>query len=95
MFKRIASFLARKVIISTVKALTLETVGEVVQGVERRSNEALAKWSGEEKKDAAIRVLMSRLDIPYMSDAQEKVLWGLVIDMVVGLFNTYVWSKIK
>jgi len=93
MFRSIAGWIGRHAIESVIKSLALRNVAEAISSVEERSKTTPGALTGACKKDEVIELLIGQIDIPYVSRKLERRIWGLVIDMVVEIFNTYIWNR--
>ena len=63
----------------------VEVISDVVERVERVG--ADLKLAGDKKKELAVEVVNSLIDIPYVPEAAEAVMIELVIDTVVRTLN--------
>jgi len=75
------------------KVLEKLPLGEVAKAVVEVEEAAETKMEGSRKRNIAIGILVSRVDIPYVSEENERFIWGVLIDMVVAILNRYVWKK--
>ena len=77
----------------------IQLAQEVAKIVEDYANEVNAtiaegKVSGKDKKAIAVSILNSAIDIPWVPEAVEAYLFGLLVDWVVDLLNkTGVFNK--
>jgi hypothetical protein len=60
----------------------------VIYAVEKESRE-FTNLSSEEKKEVAVETINWMINIPYIPEGMEKMLWGMVVDISISLANNW------
>ena len=66
-----------------------QAICETVEQVEKEYIDV----KGQDKKDIAINLINALVDIPVIPEKLEEKAISLLIDLVVFMFNKYVWKK--
>ncbi len=61
---------------------------ELVKAVETAENE-LGLTTGREKRDFAVRMINAAVDIPWLPEWVEAIVFGWMIDLAIYLFNRW------
>jgi hypothetical protein len=60
-----------------------------IEDAVRQVETAFGSGRGEEKRKAAVALINAAVDIPFVPEPLEGVLFGLLVDLVVHLYNRW------
>jgi len=67
--------------------MTLKFDFSIIEQAVRQVETAFSSGEGEAKRKAAVALINSAVDVPFLPEPFEAVLFGLLVDLVVYLYN--------
>ena len=90
MLKKFREWVMKSVLGAINTKATAKAIADMVVQAE---GDYPAEGSGPSKRLAVIDALAGRLDIPRVSEATERWLIGFLVDIIVAVFNAWVWKR--